>query len=51
MPTGPSFNLTDEKVSQTFSRLIQTDGEGNFYDGFVENYSYSFMDYISNKSD
>ena len=25
--------------------------EGNFYDGFVENYSYSFMDYISNKSD
>jgi hypothetical protein len=32
MPTGP-FNLTDEKVSQTFGRLIQTDGEGNFYDG------------------
>lgn len=29
---GP-LNLTSEKISFTFQRLLQTDGFGNFFDG------------------
>lgn len=28
-----TYDLTSEKISFTFQRLIQTDGAGNYYDG------------------
>jgi hypothetical protein len=30
---NPEFDLTESEVSLTFNRLVQTDGNGSYFDG------------------
>jgi hypothetical protein len=32
MPNNPAFDLSNKKVSETFGSVVQTDGNGNYYD-------------------